>query len=298
MIFLLNLHKTNDFRRVNQYLIEVNKKLKTDGVFISGFETIEQRKRRIYQKYPYVFSKIFYLFDFMYKRAWPKLPILKKIYFAISKGYNRIISLAECLGRLYFCGFEVINLYEIDNLTYFIAKKTKNPSTDKSPSYGPIFKQRRIGKDGNSFFSYKLRTMYPYSEYIHKYIYDKYKLNKRGKISKDFRITSWGHFLRKYYLDEIPGIINFLKREMKLVGIRPLSEIFFHIYPEDLKKARVLYKPGLIPPYYVDLPHSIEDVWESERKYLGKFKKNPIKTDLFYFIKSINNILFHHAKGA
>ena len=84
---------------------------------------------------------------------------------------------------------------------------------------------------------------------------------------------------------------------MKLVGVRPLSETFFSVYPEDLKKARIKYKPGLIPPYYVDLPNSIEEVWESERKYLEKYKKNPIKTDLVYFIKSLNNILFHHAKS-
>jgi len=297
LTFLLNLHKVNDFRRINQYFIEANKKIKLGGVFISRFESIEQRGKRIYQKYPYVFAKLFYQFDFIYKRAWPKLPFLKKIYFIISRGNNRILSTAECLGRLYFCGFELIEVKEIDNFFYFIAKKIKNPSQDKTPSYGPIFRQKRVGKDGNTFYAYKLRTMHPYSEYVHSYIYEKYKLSKRGKIAGDFRITSWGRFFRKYYIDELPGLINLLKGEVKLIGARPLSETFFCVYPEDLKKARIKYKPGLIPPYYVDLPSSIEEVWKSERKYLEKYEKNPVKTDLIYFIKSLNNILFHHAKS-
>jgi len=297
LTFLLNINKVNDFRRINQYFIESNKKIKIGGVFISRFESIEQRRKRIYQKYPYIFAKLFYLFDFIYKRAWPKLPFFKKIYFTISGGNNRILSMAECLGRLYFCGFELIDLQEIDNFFYFIAKRVKNPSQDKNPSYGPLFRQKRVGKDGKTFFIYKLRTMYPYSEYIQYYAYTASELNRRGKISNDFRITSWGRFLRKYYIDELPMIIKLLKGEIKLVGVRPLSKTHYSINPEDLKKARIKYKPGLIPPYYVDFPTSIEEFWESERKYLEKYEKNPIRTDLVYFIKSLNNILFHHAKS-
>ena len=92
-------------------------------------------------------------------------------------------------------------------------------------------------------------------------------------------------------------LLNLIKGDLKLIGVRALSETFYNTYPEDLKAERIKYKPGLIPPYYVDLPSSIEEVWESERKYLKKYGKNPLKTDLIYFIKSLNNILFHHAKS-
>lgn len=296
--FLLNLHKVNDFRRINQYFIEINKKLTSGGVFISNFESIEQRKRRVYQKYPYIFAKLFYIFDFIYKRAWPKLPFFKKIYFTISGGKNRILSIAECLGRLYFCGFQLITLGEIDNLHYFIVKKIKKPLKDKNPSYGFIFKQKRVSKDLKIINAYKVRTMYPYSEYIHKLVYEKNKLDERGKISKDFRITNWGQVFRKYYIDELPMLINFIKGELKLFGVRALSKTFYNTYPEDLKKERTKYKPGLVPPYYVDLPSSIEEVWESERKYLKKYAKHPFWTDFVYFIKVLKNILFHHAKSA
>jgi lipopolysaccharide/colanic/teichoic acid biosynthesis glycosyltransferase len=178
-----------------------------------------------------------------------------------------------------------------------MAKRVKDSSKDTTPSYGPIFKQKRIGKEGKTFFARKIRTMYPYSEYIHKYAYEKLKLDSRGKISKDFRVTGWGRFFRRYYLDELPGVINLIKGEMKLIGVRPVSEAFYDVYPEDLKKARVKYKPGLIPPYYADLPQSIEEVWESERKYLEQYEKRPLRTDFVYFFKSANNILFRHATG-
>lgn len=296
--FLLNLHKINDFRRINQYFIEINKKLTSGGVFISKFESIEQRKGRIYQKYPYIFAKLFYIFDFIYKRAWPKLPFFKKIYFAISGGKNRILSIAECLGRLYFCGFKLIKLEEIENLYYFIVKKIKNPSKDANPSYGLIFKQKRVSKELKIINAYKVRTMYPYSEYIHNFVLEKNRLDKRGKISKDFRISNWGQVFRKYYIDELPMLINLLKGELKLFGVRALSKTFYNTYPEDLKKMRIKHKPGLIPPYYADLPSSIEEVWESERKYLTKYAKHPFWTDFVYFIKVLKNILFHHAKSA
>jgi len=51
LAFLLNLHRINDFRRINKYFIEVNRKIRSGGIFISRFESFKQRKKRIYQKY-------------------------------------------------------------------------------------------------------------------------------------------------------------------------------------------------------------------------------------------------------
>jgi len=297
LFFLLNFQKVNNFRRINKFLISVNEKVKPGGYFISRFESKYQRKIRIFKKFPFEFAKFYYLIDFLYKRACPKLPVLKNIYFIISRGKNRVISLAECVGRLYFCGFELVAVKEIDNFYCFIARKIKNPTFDKNPSYGFLFKQKRIGKHGKLFHAYKLRTMHPYSEFIHEYLYKEKKLDDRGKISKDFRITGWGRFFRKYYIDELPMIYNFLKGDLKLVGVRPLSETFFNTYPEYLRKLRIKHKPGLIPPYYVDLPGSIEEVWESERKYLEKSEKNPLKTDIVYIFKALNNIVFYRARS-
>jgi len=100
---------------------------------------MEQRRKRMHLKYPARFFKLIIFLDFIYKRAFPKLPILKKLYFVISRGENRVISKCETLGRLYFCGFKLIKMQEIGNKRYFIVNKVNTPLKDESPSYGPIF---------------------------------------------------------------------------------------------------------------------------------------------------------------
>lgn len=296
--FFFNFEKVNNFRYVNQVFIALNQKLKKGGVFAGCFESYDQRHQRIYAKFPRWFARIFYVIDFFYKRIMPKLPVLKKIYFLLSRGKKRVFSRTEILGRLYFCGFEVIGLQPINNIYYFIAKKTTEPRSDAQPSYGPIFRQRRLGKGGKIIYIFKLRTMHPFAEYLHQYIFEKHQLEESGKIKGDFRITSWGRFFRKTWMDELPMLVNWLKRDIKIVGVRPLSETFFKTYPEELQKERVRFKPGLIPPYYADMPQGIEQVWESERRYLDKYRQHPRRTDFVYFCKAVNNILFHHAKSS
>ena len=296
--FFFNFEKVNNFRFVNRVFISLSNKLKRGGVLVGCFESIDQRRRRIFAKFPKWFARIFYVVDFFYKRIMPKLPVLKRIYFFLSRGKKRVFSRTEVLGRLYYCGFEVIGLRPINNIYYFIAKKVNEPRTDPRPSYGAIFRQRRLGKGGKIIFIYKMRTMHPFAEYLHQYIFDKHRLEESGKIKGDFRITSWGRFFRKTWLDELPMLVNWLKRDLKLVGVRPLSETFFNTYPQDLKKERVKFKPGLIPPYYADMPRNIEEIWESERRYLGKYRKHPRLTDFVYFFRAMNNILFHHAKSS
>lgn len=298
LTFFFNLEKVNNFRYINRVFMDINRTLKQGGICIGAFEALEQRKERIFAKFPYGLARILYLFDFFYKRIMPKLPLLKKIYFFISRGRKRALSKTEVLGRLYYCGFDVIGLRSINNIYYFIAKKTSEPRRDPRPSYGPVFRQRRMGQGGKIIYIYKLRTMHPFAEYLHQYIFEKHQLEESGKIKDDFRITSWGRFFRKTLLDELPMLVNWVKRDVKIVGVRPLSETFFSTYPDDLKKERLKFKPGLIPPYYADMPVGIEEVWESERRYLARYKKHPWRTDIIYFFKAFNNILFHHAKSS
>lgn len=296
--FFFNFEKVNNIRFANRVFIALSRKLKQGGVLVGSFESLDQRRRRIHAKFPGWFARLFYGFDFFYKRILPKLPLLKKFYFSLSRGRKRVFSRTEVLGRLYYCGFEVIALEPINNIYYFIAKKVNDPRTDPRPSYGPIFRQRRLGRNGKIIHIYKLRTMHPFAEYLHQYIFDKHRLEESGKIKGDFRITSWGRFFRKTWLDELPMLVNWLKRDLKLVGVRPLSETFFNTYPDDLKKDRIKFKPGLIPPFYADMPNGIGEVWESERKYLERYGKHPFLTDFSYFFKAMNNILFHHAKSS
>lgn len=132
--------------------------------------------------------------------------------------------------------------------------------------------------------------MSPYSEYIQKKVIEENLLDKGGKVKNDYRITFYGKFIRKYWIDELPMIINWLKRDLKIVGVRPLSEDYFSRYPADLKEMRIKTKPGLVPPYYVDLPVTFEEICDSERNYLMHYFKSPFKTDLVYLFKAVYNI--------
>ena len=139
--------------------------------------------------------------------------------------------------------------------------------------------------------------MHPYSEYLHRYMLDNHELNDLGKIKNDTRVTEWGHVLRKYWIDELPMIVNLLQGDLKLVGLRPISRSFFDLYPEDLKKERVKFKPGLVPSLYYDMPRTIDEIWESERRYIERYSKQPFLTDVRYFFKVFYNILFKEARS-
>ncbi|MCH7974018.1 MAG: sugar transferase [Bacteroidetes bacterium] len=294
----INLQEINNIRRINEYLIELNKKVCQGGIVIGKFEPIKFRYKHFLQKYPKYLAQVLYFFDFFWKRVLPKIPILKKIYFFLTRGKKRAISLSEGLGRLFYCGFEVINLKVIDNFIFFIIKKVKSPSKNTNPSYGPLFKMNRIGKNGKIIKVYKFRTMHPYSEYLQKFTFDMNKLEKGGKIKDDFRITTWGKILRKFWLDELPMLYNFIKGDLKLVGVRPLSKHYFSLYPEDVQRLRLNCKPGLIPPFYADLPKTFEEIIDSEVKYIHSYKKNHFSTDLRYFFLASYNILIKRVRSA
>ncbi|HQB87210.1 MAG TPA: hypothetical protein PLL51_09445, partial [Bacteroidales bacterium] len=60
---------------------------------------------------------------------------------------------------------------------------------------------------------------------------------------------------------------------------------------------RIRYKPGLIPPFYADMPKNLDEIQASENRYLDSYEKNPVLTDIRYFFKSVGNILFKHARS-
>ena len=289
--FFINLHKINDFRRINKYLIKINKIIKSGGVFVGCAETITERRRKILQKFPSFIGKFVYFLDFIFNRIFPKVGFLKGLYFSLTHGQNRPLSKCEVLGRLYFCGFEIVDEREMHNRLYFIAKKIKEPSRDENPSYAPLFKMKRHGKHGKPIYVYKFRTMHPYAEYLQHYMVEYYGYGDKGKVERDFRVTTWGKAMRRLWLDEFPQLLNFLKGDLALVGVRPLSKRFLKEYPEELKKKRLKYKPGCIPPYVALKMQAVEEYIESERIYLNEKKKHPFWTDIKYFWWAVYNIL-------
>ncbi len=294
---IVNLTKVNDIQRINKFFEAVNLKLPAGGIFIGSVETKGARKRRILNKYPPVIGEIYYSFDFLFKRIFPKLPVTKKIYFFITAGRNRVLSKTETLGRLYSCGFRLLHEKKIGNQMYFVAEKKCEPFFDEEPSYGLICKLKRYGKHGKLITVYKFRTMHPYSEYLQEYVFSKNNLQEGGKFKNDFRVSNWGKLMRKYWIDELPMLWNLLKGDLKLIGVRPLSNQYFNLYTDELKDLRKDHKPGLIPPFYADMPKSLEEIMESEAKYLHSYSKSPFLTDTRYFFKIMKRIFIDRARS-
>jgi lipopolysaccharide/colanic/teichoic acid biosynthesis glycosyltransferase len=99
----------------------------------------------------------------------------------------------------------------------------------------PIYRQRRVGKDGEPFDMYKLRTMVADAEFMG----DGLAVN-RG----DPRITRVGAFLRRFSVDELPNLINVVRGEMAIVGPRPTIQAQVDQYTER-QLRRLDVKPGL-----------------------------------------------------
>ncbi|MCK5739918.1 sugar transferase, partial [bacterium] len=281
-------------RYLNQYFILANQKLCRNGLLICNGETIDQRKKRILKKYGKK-ALIYYPLDFLAKRVAPKLKGVKKVYFLLTHGRNRVLSKAEILGRLYYCGFEAVKISEVDNKLHMVLKKVAEPRHDLAPSYGPLYKKKAVSKNGEIIYVYKFRTMHPYSEYLQDYMRRcngfAAKGDGVGKIQDDFRITDWGKFMRKYWLDETPQFLNLLKGDIKLVGIRPLTRSFLKEYPDDFLSERMKHRSGLLPPYAAHVHTTVAEYIDSERKYLTAYNKNPFFTDVHYFFWITYNIL-------
>ena len=296
---IIHLALLNNIRGINKLFATINSKLPDDGVLVCRFVSKSTQKMQFMQKFPKGINHILYIFAFIIKRFLPKIFITKRLYYDITKGKNRILSKPEVLGRLYLCGFEVMLERKIGNYNYVFAGRIKNPDLHLKRFHGPLLKLLRIGKNGNMFKVYKFRTMHPYSEYLQPYIFEKHSLKEGGKIKHDIRITTLGWFMRRYWIDELPMLINLLKGDMKVVGVRPLSKHYFELYSNELQKLRVKHKPGLLPPFYADMPKTLAEIEQSEMKYLKLCEKNgTLITDVKYFFLILKNIIFSKARSA
>lgn len=297
LLLCVALHRVNDVRWLNRYFISLHRSLRNGGYIVGRGETLAAHRRRFFRKHRGPFARILYFAHFLYVRIMPKLWLTKKLYFWISRGKNRAFSKAEILGRLCYCGFKIVAVQERDDDFFFIAKKVKEPSAEPKPSYSPIISLRRVGHNGKIIRIKKFRTMHPYSEYLQEYVYEQNHLQSNGKFKDDFRITGWGKFMRKYWLDELPQLINYFCGNINLMGVRALSEHYLSLYPADLKELRKRFKPGLIPPYYADLPGSFDEIIESERRYFAARMQHGFLTDDRYLCKAVANILLKKARS-
>ena len=295
---IVNFMPLNQIRGVNKLFTTVNDKLPDNGIWICCYEPQSVTKRNILNRFPPVIGWIYYIAFFCYKRVLPKMFMTSRLYFDITEGKNRVLSKAEVMGRLCYCGFEIIDERKKGDLNYVVARRKFRPEITARRLYGILVKLKRVGKNGKLFKVYKFRTMHPYSEFLQAYIYERYSLQEGGKFNHDIRVTTLGRMMRKYWIDELPMLLNWIKGDMKLVGVRPISQHYYSLYSKELQEQRTRHKPGLLPPFYADMPKTLDEIQASEIRYLTMCEqRGTLVTDFIYFWKIVGTIVLKKARS-
>lgn len=150
--------------------------------------------------------------------------------------------------------------------------------------------QERVGKNGEVFNIYKLRSMVKNAE-------------ENGAVfatTNDMRVTPFGKVLRKSRLDEIPQFLNVLKGEMSLIGPRPERPVFVYEIAERMPyyQIRHVVKPGLTGWAQVSYPYgaSIEDSLMKLQYDLYYIKHRSLFLDIKIVLKTLSTILFYRGQ--
>jgi len=301
---LIGTKRLNDVLRLNQFLQFCVKHTNMSGYFVLCYLPYENFKRNLKAHYTGPFYWITYIVHFVWYRAIPKIPYLEKLYFsplffwldkihlAVVKKRNRALAKAEVWGRLSFFGMNIIAESEGDHELYIISQRVSQPIQNKIPSFYMITALEKVGLDGEVIHTHKIRTMYPFSEFLQKRIFEDNGLTVTGKFADDFRLTDYGRLLRKYWLDELPQIFDWLRGDVKLIGMRATSSHFLSLYPKELYDLYVQIKPGLIPPIFNEKTNGFDQIVEIELTYLKSYWIHPFRTDIRYFFKTFIDIVF------
>ena len=150
----------------------------------------------------------------------------------------------------------------------------------KLDSRGPVFYLApRVGKDMKNFKMYKFRTMINAPICVEDSLCPEY----------DPRVTSFGRFLRRTKINELPQLINILKGEMTFVGPRPEAPDLAELYPEEAKRVFSV-KPGLVGPSTI-LGRNEEELYppgvDAKKYYIEKILPKKVEIDLEY-LKSLS----------
>jgi lipopolysaccharide/colanic/teichoic acid biosynthesis glycosyltransferase len=171
----------------------------------------------------------------------------------------------------------------------------------KLDSPGPaIFKQKRIGRDGKPFTVWKFRSMHvnaddkPHREALQKLAQGEPAATVDGqgffKPVDDPRVTRLGRFLRATGLDELPQVVNLLRREMSVVGPRPAIPYELDLY-KDWYHRRLTVRPGVTGLWQVRRhdTQNFDDVMRLDLEYVDSFS---IWLDLKIILLTVPMILF------
>jgi len=155
---------------------------------------------------------------------------------------------------------------------------------------GVLFHQTRVGRNGQPFTVYKLRTMVTNAEDL---LPDLLEQNEAAgpmfKMVDDPRVTRVGAFLRKTSMDELPQLLNVIRGDMSLVGPRPAMPHEALQWNDDLRE-RLRVQPGITGNWQVNgrFTASIEDYQRLDLYYVDNWS---LVTDLVILLKTIPAVL-------
>jgi lipopolysaccharide/colanic/teichoic acid biosynthesis glycosyltransferase len=146
-------------------------------------------------------------------------------------------------------------------------------------SHGPaIFRQERVGRNGERFMIYKLRTM----------TIDSPTFGPKPVCFDDDRITPVGRFLRRTSIDEIPQLFNVLRGDMSLVGPRPEQAFLVERY-EDWQLERLSVHPGMTGWWQVNgRKQPMHDYVEEDLYYV---QNQSLWLDLCILVKTVKVVV-------
>jgi exopolysaccharide production protein ExoY len=156
----------------------------------------------------------------------------------------------------------------------------------------PFYSQLRVGRNGNTFRLWKLRTMVVDAEakleaYLAANPKARAEWDATQKLKNDPRITTLGAFLRKSSLDELPQLINVARGDMSLVGPRPMM-----INQRTLYGGHAYYRlrPGLTGLWQVSKRNQSQF---SERVRFDNiyYRVQSLRTDLLILLKTVGVVL-------
>jgi lipopolysaccharide/colanic/teichoic acid biosynthesis glycosyltransferase len=136
----------------------------------------------------------------------------------------------------------------------------------------PVYRQIRLGKDGDWFYILKIRTMALRDE-----------PGAEITVSGDKRVTRIGRFLRRWKIDEFPQLLNVLFGQMSIVGPRPETLEYGFVYPEQDEVRKV--RPGITDPASIrfrDESELLEQAEDPDSYYREVILPEKIRLNLEY----------------
>jgi exopolysaccharide biosynthesis polyprenyl glycosylphosphotransferase len=156
----------------------------------------------------------------------------------------------------------------------------------EDPKGNILFKQKRIGKNGEEFYMYKFRSMVTNAEeLLDSLMHRNETTGAMFKMKEDPRVTKIGKFIRKTSIDELPQLWNVLKGEMSLVGPRPPLPREVDEY-SSYDHQRLLVTPGCTGLWQVSGRSNLgfEEMVELDLKYI---QNRTIIYDIKLILKTI-----------